>query len=84
MLDSTKIFAVPDGVALSSDVRSGRTSTTWNSYLKSLIELLVCSFDYVVVRENGEADIRKSMHVLGFGVNRAYMISQELTSSAGL
>ena len=34
VLSSTKIFGVPDGVALSSDeVRSAGASRTWNLYL---------------------------------------------------
>ena len=64
VLDSTKILVVPDGVALPSDVRSGEASTTQNLYLESLIELLVCGLDHVIVREDGEADPSKSMRML--------------------
>lgn len=64
VLDSTKILAVPDGVALPSDVRSGEAPTTQKLYLKSLIELLVCGLDHVIVREDGEADPSKSMRML--------------------
>lgn len=55
VLESTKILVVPAGVALRSDVRSGGVSMRKNLYLKSLIELLVCRFDHLVVRKNCEA-----------------------------
>ena len=63
VLHSTKILVVPDDVALPSDVRSGEASTTQNLYLESLIELLVCRLDHVIICENCEADASKSMRV---------------------
>ena len=57
VLDSTKILVAPNGVALPSDVRSGEAPMTQILYLKSLIELLVCRFDYIIICENCEAGI---------------------------
>jgi hypothetical protein len=64
VLDSTKILMVSDGAPLPSDVRSGGESTTQILYLKSLIKLLICGLDRLIVCENCEADASKSTHVL--------------------
>ena len=71
VLDSTKILAASDDVALPSDVRSGEATTTQNLYLKSLIELLVCGLDHAVVRKNREACVRRSVRVVRLQCERS-------------
>ena len=60
-----------------------RDNTTQNLYLESLIKLLVCRLDHLVIREDCEADASGSVCVC-FDRNGPHIISQELTSSAGL
>jgi hypothetical protein len=59
VLDSTKILVATDVPAWSSGVRSGEAPTIQNLYLESLIKVLVCGLDYLIIRKNCEASVSK-------------------------